>query len=270
MTFYGRRGRGWFMDQSSPLSVLEVVKSGTLDLRLASLLWVIMERRASVLVAAGPSRAGKSTTLNVLLDFMRPEIKRIELQGDSEDFSFLKSAKPANTYMVAAEFSDFGYYVWGEVAIKAFELLSQGYGLGGTIHARTDEEVVGILNEYLGLPWQTLAHIDAIVTLRVAPGRGYDAEPVRRINSVSLLIPRKAGLSLATLARLSPNGNDFDIAGEKELQIALSARLNIKDASVASEMEERELFLRRLMDEGKLSRDEARKAVIEFYKSHQS
>jgi len=254
------------MDQSNPLSVLEIVKTGTLDLRLASLLWVIMERRASVLVAAQPSQGGKSTTLNMLLDFMRPEVKRIELQGDDE-FRFLPGSKPATTYLVAAEFSDFGYYIWGEVALKAFELLSQGYGLGGTIHARTDEEVVGILNEYLGLTWQTLAHIDAIVTLFVARGRGYDAEPIRRINSVSLLIPRKDGLSLATLARLGPK-DVFDIAGEKELQIALSARLNIKDVNVAEEMKEREQFLQKLMADGKLSRDEVRKAVVEFYKTH--
>ena len=258
--------RGW-MERSNPLSVLEIIKSGTLDLRLASLLWVIMERRASVLVAAGPSQAGKSTTLNVLLDFMRPEIKRIDIHGDDE-FLFLPDTEPANTYLVAAEFSDFGDYVWGDVAKKAFDLRSQGYGLGGTIHAQTDEEVVGILNEYLGLPWQTLAHIDAIVTLFVARGRDYDAEPIRRINSVSLLIPRKAGLSLATIARLSPNGKDFDIAGEKELQIALSARLNIKDVNIAQEMTEREQVLRGLLDTGKVSRDEVRKAVVEYYKSH--
>src|SRR3990170_4886255 len=119
MNFYGRRG-GWFMERSNPLSVLEIVKSGTLDLRLASLLWVIMERRASVLVAAVPSQGGKSTTLNVLLDFMRPEIKQIELDTN-DDFSFMKKNKPADTYMVAAEFSDYGYYIWGDTAIKAFE-----------------------------------------------------------------------------------------------------------------------------------------------------
>ena len=267
MTFYGRRGRGWFMEQSSPLSVLEIVKSGTLDLRLASLLWVIMERRASVLVAAGPSNAGKSTTLNVMLDFLRPEVKRIDLNGDEEDFSFLKSARPATTYMVAAEFSDWGAYVWGEVALKAFELLTQGYGLGGTIHAQTDEEVIGILHEYLGLDAPTLGRIDAIVTLRVTGGRGYDAEPIRRINSVSLVMPRTKGLSLAVLARPGSNGG-FDIAGEKELQLALSSRLNIKNGSVTAEMEEREQILRKLLDDGKVSRDEVRKAVVEYYKSH--
>ena len=266
MNSYGRRG-GWFMERSEPLSVLEIIKTGTLDLKLASLLWVIMERRASVLVAAQPSNAGKSTTLNVLLDFMRPEVKRVDLRPD-DDFRFLPGAKSANTYMVAAEFSDFGMYIWGDVAIRAFELRSQGYGLGGTIHAETDEEVVGILHQYLGLQLPTLAQIDAIVTLRVTGGRGREAEPVRRVNSVSLVIPRKEGLSLATLARLAPNGNDIDIAGDKELQLALSTRLNIKDGIVAAEMKEREQFLRQLKDEGKVSRDEVRKAVIEFYKSH--
>ena len=268
MAFYGGRGRGWFMDRGSPLSVLEIIKSGTLDLRLASLLWVIMERRASVLVAAGPSMAGKSTTLNVLIDFMRPEIKQIELQGDDEDFSFLKSAKPANTYLVAAEFSNHGPYVWGDVAIKAFELLSQGYGLGGTIHARTAEEVIGILNEYLGLDAPTIGHIDVIVTLLVTRGRSYDAEPVRRINSVSLVLPRKDGLSLAILARPVSNGTELEIADQKDLQTALSTKLNIKAGSIAPEMEEREQFLRKLLDSGKVSRDEVRQAVVEFYKAH--
>ncbi|OGO22453.1 MAG: hypothetical protein A2Z28_05055 [Chloroflexi bacterium RBG_16_51_9] len=203
----------------------------------------------------------------MLLDFMRPEVKRIDLQADDE-FQFLPGAKPSTTYMVAAEFSDFGAYIWGDVALKAFELLTQGYGVGGTLHAETDEEALGILHQYLGLSLPTLAHIDAIVTLRVTGGRGRDADTVRRINSVSLPIPRKNGLSLATLARLTPNGNDIDIAGEKELQLALAAKLNIKADRIAPEMAEREQFLRRLKDEGKLSRDEVRKGIIEFYKSH--
>jgi hypothetical protein len=267
---YGRRGRGWFMEPSSPLSVLEIVNSGTIDLRLASLIWLIMERRASVLVAAGPSQAGKSTTLNVMLDFLRPEVKQIELQGDYEDFSFLKSARPANTYMVAAEFGSHGIYVWGEVAIKAFELISQGYALGGTIHAQTAREVVEILHRYLGLPMSTIARIDAIVTLRVTGGRGYDAEPVRRINTISLITPHEKGLSLEVLASLGSNGSGFDIASAGDLQAALSSKLNIKNINVARDMEERERFLARLTAEGKLSRDEVRKAVIEFCRSHPS
>ncbi len=253
------------MERSNPLSVLEIAKTGTLDLRLAALLWVIMERRASTLVAAVPSQGGKSSTLNVLLDFLRPEIKRVELDAN-DDFSFTKKARQADTYQVAAEFSDYGYYIWGETAVKAFDLLTKGYGLAGTIHAETDEEVVGILHQYLGLTWQTLSHVDLIVTLFVARS-GWEAPIIRRINSVSLLIPRKNGLSLATLARLGPSRNDFDIAENNELQIALGARLGIK-TDVGKEMLEKEIFLRRLMDEGKTSRDEVRKSIVEYYKTH--
>jgi energy-coupling factor transporter ATP-binding protein EcfA2 len=267
---WGRRRSWQFMEPAILLSVLEIVLSGTLDLRLASLLWLMMERRASVLVAAGPSQAGKSTTLNVLLDFLPPEIKQIYLQGYYEDFSFLQSTRPANTYMVAAEFGGHGAYVWGEVAIKAFDLISQGYALGGTIHARTDKEVVGILHQYLGLPLSTIARIDAIVTLRVTGGRSYDAEPTRRINTVSLVMPREKGLSLEVIASVDSKGNRFDIAGADDLQAVLSRKFNIKNVNVAREMEEKEQLLARLADKGILSRDEVRRAVIEFYRSRLS
>lgn len=265
---YGRRRGGWYFEPPNPLSILELVNFGTVDLPLASFLWLMMERRVSVIVAAGPSGVGKTTTLNVMLDFLRPEVKQVELQGDYEDFTFLKSARPANTYMVAAEFGSHGIYVWGEVAIKAFELISQGYALGGTIHARTAKEVVEILHRYLGLPMSTIAGIDAIVTLSVTGGRGYNSEPVRRINTVSVVAPHNNGISLVALASLSSKGNGFDIASADDLQAALSAKLNIKNVDIAREMKEKEQFLARLMNEGKLSRDEVRKAVIEFYRSH--
>ena len=31
-------------------------------------------------------------------------------------------------------------YLWGQKAVKTFNLLSQGYHLGATMHARTSEE----------------------------------------------------------------------------------------------------------------------------------
>src|ERR1035437_3948585 len=98
MNMYGWRGPGRFWEPDKRLSVLELVNSGSLDLRLAALLWLIMEYRAPVLVAAGPSTAGKSTTLNVLLDFLPPEVKEVHLPGEGEDFSFVDDAVPANTY----------------------------------------------------------------------------------------------------------------------------------------------------------------------------
>ena len=75
--------------QNEGLSILDIVNSGTLDCRLAALLWVLMEQRASVLVAAGPSYAGKTTLLHAMLDFLPPGQQKVTLRGYFEDFRFV-------------------------------------------------------------------------------------------------------------------------------------------------------------------------------------
>ena len=245
---------------------MDLVNSGTLDLRLASLLWVIMEHRASVLVAAGPSFAGKTTTLNVLLDFLRPEVKEVRLSGYDEDFGFLAASEAANTYIVAEEFSDYGDYIWGETAQKAFDLMRDGYALGGTIHARTAREVAYILNQYLGLPIETIARLDAIVTLGVARRHGY--ELVRRIDSVSLFVPVGDKTGIQTIASNELGGGTFAIVDDKKLQTALAKRFAPGKVTVWRAMTERELFLRKMLSAGKIDRDEVRKGILGFYKSN--
>ena len=263
---YGRWGRRDF-EHDSPLSILDLVKNGTLDLKLASLFWLLMETRPSVIVAAGPSNVGKTTTLEVLMDFMRPEVKQVQLQGDDEDFSFVKKAKPANTYQVAAEFSNWGMYVWGEVAVRAFELVSKGFGLGGTIHAQSAREVIEILHRYLGLPVGSISAIDFIVTLEVRAGRLYGSEPIRRVDTVTLLLPHEKGLAIDQIVSLASDGNTFEIAGDADLQAVLPAKFGLKKNSIVPDMKAREQILSKLIDDGKTSREEVRKAVIEFYNS---
>ena len=263
MGMYRWFGRGRYGEPEKRLSVLDLVKSGTLDLRLASLLWVIMEHRASVLVAAGPSFAGKTTTLNVLLDFLRPEVKEVRLSGYDEDFGFVDTAEPANTYIVAEEFSDYGDYVWGETAQRAFNLMKEGYALGGTIHARTAREVAYILNQYLELPIETIARLDVIVTLGVGGRRGY--EPVRRIDSVSLFVPVGDKTGIQTIASNELGGGTFAIADDKTLQAALLKRFPPGEVSVWRAMTERELFLGKMLPAGKIDRDTVRKGILEFY-----
>ena len=53
---WGLPGRG-----AGRLSILDLVGNNTLDLRLASLLWLLVEKKASVIVAAAPQLAGKTT-----------------------------------------------------------------------------------------------------------------------------------------------------------------------------------------------------------------
>ncbi|NLE09259.1 MAG: hypothetical protein GX631_08400, partial [Dehalococcoidales bacterium] len=78
-----------FFKNSGHLSILDVIASGTIDFKLAGLLWLVMEYRASVIVAAGPSWAGKTTLFHAMLDFLRPEVEHVTLRGYDEDFTWL-------------------------------------------------------------------------------------------------------------------------------------------------------------------------------------
>jgi hypothetical protein len=265
-----RWGAERFWEPEKRLSILELVNSGTIDLRLASFLWVLMKYRASVVVAAGPSYAGKTTTFNAILDFLDPNVSLVELHGGEEDFEFTKTSPPSKTYLVAEEFNYHLDYVWGDAAQKAFELISEGYGLGGTLHARTPREAILVLHNYFNLPVPLIASLDVIVVLNVMRGWRRGIELERRIESISLVSPAKDSIALQIVASREMGSDTFILADENALQTALAKKFDIGQTRIAREIEIRQHFLARLLLEGKISRDEVRRAITSFYQSHPS
>ena len=260
-----------FGNNNEGLSILDLVNSGTLDCKLAALLWLLMEHRASVLVTAGPTFAGKTTLLHAMLDFLPPELQRISLKGYYEDFKFLDHSQPEKTYLVAEEISNHAFfdfeYLWGFNAVRVFKLLPQGYALGATMHARSSEEVIYILHRVLGLPLPLLSQLGIVVTLHATAGRNYEDEPIRRVNSVDLILPHKEGLAIQVLAARQYTENGFDYQAERTLQQALAGKGLVGKCRVNAEIETRKQFLRHLRQKGQSSRSEVRNAVLNYYRS---
>ncbi|HSW58437.1 MAG TPA: hypothetical protein VLH15_08555, partial [Dehalococcoidales bacterium] len=236
--------------------------------KLAALIWLLMEQRSSLLVAAGPSFAGKSTLLHALLDFLPPGQEKINLRGYFEDFHFLSYSSPDSSYLVTEEISNHSYdYLWGVKAQRAFNLLPKGYPLGGTIHARTAEEAIWVLNNWLGIPVPVISRLGVIVVLRARAGRNMFEDPVRRINSVSLVSPATDGLTLQTLAARRFTERGFDYQSEQTLQAAINTRFPALNCSFKNEVEFREHYLRHLRKKDKITRIAVRKAVVEYYRT---
>jgi hypothetical protein len=250
------------------LSMLDIVESGTLDCRLAALLWILMEQRASVLVAAGPSYAGKTTLLHAMLDFLPPNQQRITLRGYFEDFRFVDYRRPRDSYLVTEEISNHMYeYLWGAQALKAFRLMSQGWPLGGTIHARTAEESIYVLNRWIGLSLPLLNQLGVIVTLQARSGRTEYDEPVRRVNSVNLIFPDKEGLAIQVLATRPEFDKGFQFQPPQIVQEAIAARFLIGNCCVNTEIETRTHWLKHLRKQGQTTRRQVRSAVVSYYRS---
>jgi hypothetical protein len=249
------------------LSILNVIEWGEIDFKLAGLLWLFIEQRASVLVAAGPSFVGKTTLFHALLDFLPPETNQVSLRGYEEDFKSLGSGKPDKTYLITEEISNHSYdYLWGYQVVKAFELLPKGYALGGTIHARNIREVAYILKA-LGVPLPLIARLGLVITIQVTRGKYYDDEPVRYVDSVSTVSLTKDGLVAQVLALRHLASEKFAYPEETSLHGVFFNKFGVKYESIASEIESRGRLLKELREKGDGSRESVKKAVSDYYRS---
>jgi len=247
------------------LSILDILAWNEFDSKIAGLLWLLMEQKASLVVASGPSWAGKSTLFHALLDFLPPEINQVTLNGFAEDFRSFAYSKPKNTYMVSEEISNHQYeYLWGYQVAKAFRLVNKGFAFGTTIHARNIKEVAYIINA-MGVPPEQIAKLGAIVTLQVARGHRED-DYIRYVDTVSTFGYTKDGLVAQILAARHLPEEKFKCPGEADLQDILNNKFNIKLNSVTAEIERRADLINQLNDK-KASRDEVKQAIAKFYQS---
>jgi hypothetical protein len=196
---------GWHWQPAVPLSIMQIMNAGSVDSDTLALLWAMLARRASVLVAAEPPMAGKTTTLTALLDLMPADTKRVYLRGHYETFDFANEpdADPRHTYILANEMSDhLAVYLWGSRIYKTFELMDQGYAIGSTMHAETVDDVIAILNsEPLCVPPERIAKLTLVINLYVS---GTYSVSVRRFNSVNMLLPGEGDASDGLLPGVRP------------------------------------------------------------------
>jgi len=218
---------GWHWQPPVPLSVMQIIDAGSADSSIMAVLWALLSRRASVLVAAEPPMAGKTTTLTALLDLMPHDSRKIYLRGHYETFDFVSEpdADPANSYVLANEMSDhLAVYLWGSRIYKTFELIEKGYAIGSTMHAETVQDVIAILDsDPLNVPAEWIAKLTLVVNLYVSSTYG---SAVRRFNAVHMLEPDTegtvsptqspvAGVRPVLLSRWERSGDTFDYAFEK-------------------------------------------------------
>ena len=149
-------------------SLADLIKDGLLPLDLAAMLWGLIERGASVIVAAGPSGAGKTTLLTALLEFLPRSKGRFAARGMYETFLTLAAADPAATAILVNEISPhLPMYLWGPPVRRLFELGRSGFQFFATVHAETVEEFVYCLSAHpLKIAPRDLGTVDLLIFLK--------------------------------------------------------------------------------------------------------
>ena len=159
--WYARFPEGWWgyhWSPPRPMSAVEIVGSGSLDVRLMATLWAVTSRRRSVMLASEAPMAGKTTTLSALVDFLPPGTVGVFLRGWRGDFDWTDEIGAERGYLLVNEMSDhLPIYVWGRNARGALEMAGRGYGMGATMHADSLDEAIALLRDQLGVTDADLA-----------------------------------------------------------------------------------------------------------------
>ena len=258
---------GWHWQPPVPMSLVEILQAGNMPPRLAAMFWLAMERGASLIVAADPPSAGKTATLTALLSLTPPETVAYFTRGTGETFSLPPQTPAHPTYMLVNEMSDhLPVYTWNSDARRAFELMAEGYSLATTVHADTVDEVLAILRDEIGVPPDQIAKLTFIAPLHLGYGPGGTDSARRRVSEVAFLQPDVGdGFAYRSIVRWDADKDSFTILEAKEDREALAGWCGISTGTLLSEMDKREAFLTRLVENGMSSIPEANAAIERFY-----
>lgn len=206
-----------------PITPVDQMNFRTATAEVLSFLWLGIENGLSVLVS-GATATGKTSFLNSLSLFIRPEIKIISIEdtpelrlphpnwipevarvgfgergyGEVTMFDLLKSAlRQRPEYIIVGE-------VRGKEAYVMFQGIATGHPALGTLHASSLGAVIDRLTtEPINLPKAMLENIDIIVFLTLSRKKG---EYVRRVKNIVEIV----GYDFATKALITNTAFEWD------------------------------------------------------------
>ena len=253
---------GWHWEPPVPMSIIELIRAGNMDARLTAMLWIGMERGASLIVAADPPSSGKTTTLTALLSFTPPQTAVYFTRGMGETFALPARSDSYSTYLLINEMSDhIPVYTWDDNARRAFELLGDGYSLATTMHDETVEGVIRQLRDDLSIPEKHIAGLTFIIPLYVGRLGGV----MRRVQEVAFIQQDEQGLSVTRIATWDLQSDAFQVLPGPEHREALALWAGLTLETLNEELEKRERFLTTLLNTGISSIPEVNAAIEGFY-----
>jgi len=260
-SFTIRRFRG------EPISFIDLLKYGTLNAKQLAYLWLIVEYGKSILVSGGTA-SGKTTMLNGICLFIKPESKIVSLE-DTAEINI-----PHENWIQSITRSGFGrgeegkgnskrgdiglyelltaalrqrpeYIIVGEVrgaeAITLFQAISVGHAAMGTIHAGSMDELVNRIESFpMNVPRSQLASLDLVIfASRMRINNSYARRAIDMVE-IGGIDPATKNLITNTVFHWDPYTDHSNYTGKNILLGSIAAEHGISLEYMENELEQRE------------------------------
>jgi flagellar protein FlaI len=268
-----------------PLTISDLISFNTVSSEMAAYFWYIIENRASVLVAGGVA-AGKTTTLNCLSMFIKPELKIVSVEdtaelnlphenwipsvvrvGASEEgsgsitlFDLLKAAvRQRPDFIIVGE-------VRGKEAYTLFQAMATGHLGLGTIHAESSEAVTQRLEaEPMNIPRHMLTMINDIVVQARVEVKGKPARRIRTVTEVADLNPKTKNIRVHQVFRWNAKTDSFSYSGRSFLLEKIMKRKGLNEKDIHKELHQRKMVLEWMVRNNIRRYTEVANVIREYY-----
>jgi flagellar protein FlaI len=270
-----------------PLTISDLIAFKTISSEMAAYLWYTIENRASVIVAGGVA-SGKTTMLNCLSMFIKPEMKVVSVEDTQELnlphenwipsvvrlgfghedrksgsitlFDLLKAAvRQRPDYIIVGE-------VRGEEAYTLFQAMATGHLGLSTIHAESVEAVINRLeSEPMNIPKPLIAMANVIMVMTRTEIEG---KPARRISTTAEVIelePKRKDIITEEIFRWNPKGDKFVFSGHSAILDRHMKKLDINVEDIRRELHQRKIVLEWMVREGIRRYTDVANVIREYY-----
>lgn len=289
-TDIARRGSNFTIRRftENPLTPVHLLNYETLDVKTMAFLWLAVDFGKSILVSGGTA-SGKTSLLNVLSMFIRPEKKIVSIEDTSE----LKLPHPhwvphiARTAMVAEEGRRVGEVdmfdllkeslrqrpdqiivgeVRGKEAFVLFQEMSTGHPSLATIHAENMPKLADRLTTPpINLPAGLIGSLDLIVFLLRMK---YKDKHVRRVNEILEVVGVDEGSRLPITNRVfkwNAINDSFETVGTSVLLKKISEGTGMTEQQIKDELERRMLVLNWMQENNITDYRDVHKVISVYY-----
>jgi flagellar protein FlaI len=270
-----------------PLTISDLIAFKTISSETAAYLWYIIENRASIIVAGGVA-SGKTTMLNCLSMFIKPEMKIVSVEDTQELnlphenwipsvvrlgfghedkrggtitlFDLLKAAvRQRPDYIIVGE-------VRGEEAYTLFQAMATGHLGMSTIHAESVEAVINRLeSEPMNIPKPLIAMTDVIM---VMVRTEIDGKPARRVSTASEVVeldPNKKNILTEEVFGWNQREDKFVFSGHSTILERQMKKLGVSEEDIRRELHCRKIVMEWMVREGVRRYTDVANVIREYY-----
>jgi flagellar protein FlaI len=236
-----------------PFTITDLIAFKTLSKEMAAYLWFAVENRISILIAGGIA-AGKTTMLNCLSMFIKPDLKVVSIEETPELNLPHENWIPAATRTVFTKASESveitlfdllkaslrqrpDYIIVGEIrgaeAYTLFQAVSTGHLGMSTIHAESVEAAIYRLESSpMNIPRTLIAGIDVIMVQKKVELKGKPARKTVTASEIVGLDPRSGEILINEVYHWSPMKDTFSFTGRSYIleRIAEQKGITIEEA----------------------------------------